>query len=228
MQTILQNSPGTQVQLNAPVQSVAFDGSTWSVTTSTGTFGPFDAVVVNAPPYASSQFLAGLSWASDIVALLNMYQWFTSRIVIHTDPAYVYWDSDFWGTYNAEVYGVECEGSAWLGPFQPKLPSGASVNIFKSWATQRPADPKQILLQRTFQHPLITNQNLTAAKALQNVQGRNGLFFAGTYTTGFDLQESAVWSGMQVANALAPTSATLASLNAALQANGLSGISYAL
>jgi hypothetical protein len=43
-----------------------------------------------------------------------------------------------------------------------------------------------------------------------------------------DLQESALYSAMQVAEALAPGSRTLASLHARLTARGRSGISYDL
>jgi len=43
-----------------------------------------------------------------------------------------------------------------------------------------------------------------------------------------DLQESALYSAMQVAAALAPGSRTLASLEARLSARGRAGISYDL
>jgi predicted NAD/FAD-binding protein len=225
LQVILSNSPGTATQLNAAVQSLAFDGSTWTVTTSAGVFGPFDAVVVNAPPHVSKGFLASLPWAADIVSILNTYRYFDSTIMIHTDPVYEFWDRDFWTAYNGEVNGGECEGSVWLGAIQPKLPNGNKVDVFKSWVNERPA-PKQILLQRTFQHPLITPAENQAIRALNGVQGYNGLYFSGQHTTGMDSQEACVWSAMQVAAQLAPSSATLASLNAALQTSGLTGISY--
>ena len=43
-----------------------------------------------------------------------------------------------------------------------------------------------------------------------------------------DLQESALYSAMKVAEALAPDSRNLASLNARLSARGRAGISYDL
>jgi hypothetical protein len=46
--------------------------------------------------------------------------------------------------------------------------------------------------------------------------------------TGTDLQESALYSAMQVAEALAPDSRTLASLKTRLSARGRAGISYDL
>jgi hypothetical protein len=67
-----------------------------------------------------------------------------------------------------------------------------------------------------------------AARALRPLQGRNGLYFSGQCATGFDSQESAVYSAMKVAESLAPRSQTLASLKTLLAARGLAGISYEL
>ncbi len=100
--------------------------------------------------------------------------------------------------------------------------------MFKSWAQRRRADPKHILLERRFKHPLISRSTIKAARALRPLQGRKGLYFSGQYTTGTDLQETALYSAMQVAGALAPASPTLASLEARLSARGRGGISYDL
>ena len=59
-------------------------------------------------------------------------------------------------------------------------------------------------------------------------QGDHGLYFSGAYTTGADLQETALYSAMKVAEAVAPTSPKLASLRARMRANGIDGISYNL
>jgi predicted NAD/FAD-binding protein len=97
--------------------------------------------------------------------------------------------------------------------------------VFKSWAQRRRADPKHVLLERRFEHPLITRSTIKATRALRP-QGRHGLYFSGTYTTGTDLQESALCSAMPVAEALAPDSPTPASLTARLSASARAGISY--
>jgi predicted NAD/FAD-binding protein len=226
LQTILSASPGVSVQLRSPVQGLSYGDGTWRLTTPAGAFGPFDAVVVNAPPQKSAGLLAPLAWAADIAAILARYQFFDTRIVIHTDPAYVFWDRDFWSAANAGVTGTECENSVWLGALLPPLPSGGTVDVFKSWVNRRKRDPKNILAEGYYEHPHITSQTLQAARDLRGVQGRNGLHFSGTYTMGMDTQESAVYAAMKVAAQIAPSSATLASLDARLQAKGLTGVSY--
>ena len=91
-------------------------------------------------------------------------------------------------------------------------------------ARRSQADP----LERRFKHPLITPRAIAAARALRPLQGRHGLYFSGAYTTGADLQETALYSAMKVAEAVAPTSPKLASLQARMRANGIEGISYDL
>jgi uncharacterized protein len=160
--------------------------------------------------------------------LLDVYEYFDSRLLIHTDAVYVHRDRGNWAAYNAGVDGLECEGSAWLGALHERLPSGGTIDVFKSWAQRRRADPTQILLERRFKHPLISRSTIQAARALRPLQGRNGLYFSGHYSAGMDLQESAVYSAMKVAESVAPGSQTLASLKARLSARGRAGISYDL
>jgi predicted NAD/FAD-binding protein len=228
LRRLLDRNPGANLHTSSPVSSISFDGSTWTLVTPSGAAGPFDAVVLNAPPLAGKALVAALPWASDVAALLDKFEYFDSRIVIHTDAAYVHRDRANWATYNAGVDGLECEGSAWLGGIHEKLPTGATIDVFKSWAQRRGADPTNILLERRFKHPLITADAIAASRALRTFQGKNGLYFSGQYTTGVDAQETALWSAMQVAKALAPASPELASFNARLAQRGRTGISYDL
>ncbi len=228
LQRMLDRSAAIRVHVSSEVQSLSYDGTAWTLQTAAGPQGPYDTIVLNAPPMFGKALLRPLAWASDIVAQLDAYEYFDSRILVHTDAAYVHKDRANWSVYNAGVDGLECEGSAWLGGIHQKLPSGAAVDVFKSWAQRRRADPTNILLERRFKHPLITAAAIRAARALGPMQGRNGLYFGGQYTTGVDAQETAVYSAMKVAEAVAPSSTTLASLKARLTQRGRTGISYDL
>ncbi len=228
LQRMLDRSPTAQVHLRTPARALSRTRGGWFLRTPTGRKGPYRFVVLNAPPRAGRELLRPLPAFADVTALLDVYRYFDSRLLVHTDPAYMHRDRRNWGAYNAGVDGLNCEGSAWLGALQERSASGASVHVFKSWAQRRPADPKHILLERRFKHPLITRSTIKAARALRPHQGRKGLYFSGHYTTGMDLQESALYSAMKVAEALAPGSRTLASLKARLSARGRAGISYDL
>jgi predicted NAD/FAD-binding protein len=228
LQRLLDRSPTVRVHLNAATQALTRTRDGWFLKTRTGQRGPYRSVVLNAPARTGRQLLRPLRDFADVTALLDVYEYFDSRLLIHTDPAYVDRDRSNWAVYNAEVDGRQCEGSVWYGALQPKLSSGTTIDVFKSWAERRRTDPKRILLERRFKHPLITRSAIQAARALRSHQGRNGLYFSGQYTTGFDSQESALYSAMKVAESLAPHSRTLASLRALLKARGLAGISYEL
>jgi predicted NAD/FAD-binding protein len=226
LQRMLNRSPRAEVHLRSPVQALSRRRGDWFVCTPTGRKGPYRFVVLNAPPHAGRELLRPLPAFADVTELLDEYRYFDSRLLVHTDPVYMPRDRQDWGAYNAGVKRRECEGSAWLGALQEQ--SGAGVRVFKSWAQRRRADPEQILLERRFKHPLIGRSTIKAARALRPHQGRRGLYFSGQYTTGMDLQESAVYSAMQVARALAPDSRKLASLEERLSARGRAGISYDL
>ena len=228
LQRMLDRSPTADVHLSTPAQALSRKRGDWFLRTPTGRKGPYRFVVLNAPPRAGRELLRPLPAFADVTALLDAYRYFDSRLLVHTDPAYMHRDRRSWAAYNAGVHGLNCEGSAWLGALQEKSASGASVHVFKSWAERRRTDPKHILLERRFKHPLITRSTIKAARALRPLQGRHGLYFSGHYTTGMDLQESALYSAMKVAEALAPGSRTLASLKTRLTARGRAGISYDL
>lgn len=228
LRRMLRRAPGIRVHRNAPVRSLAWTQAGWMVRTPGGRRGPYTHVVVNAPPRIGRELLRPLPAFREVTALLDRYRYFDSRIVVHRDPAYVHAERANWTAYNAGVDGRECEGSAWLGALNDPLPSGATVDLFKSWAARRDAEPERILFERRFQHPLITPGAIAAARALRAHQGRGGVFFSGAYTTGADLQETAVYSAMRVAEAIAPRSPRLASLRRRMRANGIPGLSYDL
>jgi len=117
----------------------------WFLQTPSGRQGPYRFVVLNAPPRAGHELLRPLPVFDDVTALLDVYRYFDSRLLVHTDPAYMQRDRRNWAAYNAGVRRRESEGSAWLGALQE-----TGVHGFKSWATRRRADPEHILLERRF------------------------------------------------------------------------------
>ena len=160
------------MRLRAPARGLERKRGRWFVRTPHGRRGPFDHVVLNAPPRVGRKLLRPLPAFAEATALLDAYRYFDSRLLIHADPAYVHADRANWAAYNAGVDGRECEGSAWLGALHEPLPTGGTVDVFKSWATRRDADSSAILLERRFKHPLIGRGSLRAARRLRRLQGR--------------------------------------------------------
>jgi predicted NAD/FAD-binding protein len=228
LQRMLNRSHATRVHRSTAVHALKRGRGGWLLETPSGTCGPYRHVVMNAPPHVGRKLMRTVPGFGHLAELLSAYEYFDSRILIHADPVYVQPNRRNWEVYNAGVSGRQCEGSVWYGALLRKLPSGQSIDVFKSWAERRHAEPRQILLERRFKHPRITREAIQAARSLGPLQGRNGLHFSGVYTTGFDSQESAIYSAMKVAETLAPRSQTLAALKARLAARGLASISYDL
>jgi predicted NAD/FAD-binding protein len=223
LQRLLDRAAGARVHLHAPVRGLQRMRDGWFLQTPDGRRGPYRYLLLNAPPRVGRRLLQPVRGFGDACELLDAYRYFDSRVIVHTDPVYMPRDRADWTAYDAEIDGRECEGSAWLAAL-----IGEPVEVFKSWGQRRRTEPPHILVQRRFKHPLITRPAIEAARALAPLQGRGGLYFSGQYTTGMDLQESAVWSAMQVAQALAPHSRTLQALQARLALTGRAGVSYDL
>jgi predicted NAD/FAD-binding protein len=228
LQNMLDRVPVARVHRNAPVRALTRTKAGWMVRTPAGRSGPFKHIIMNAPPRIGRALLRPLPAFAAVTALLSTYTYFDSRLLIHSDPVYMYRNRTDWTAYNAGADGRECEGSAWIGALHDPLPGGAPVDLFKSWAQRRRADPKHIILERRFQHPLIDPHMIAAARALRAHQGRGGLWFSGAYTTGADLQETALYSAMKVAEQVAPASGNLTALRARARAKGLARLSYDL
>ena len=158
LQRMLNRSPTVGVHLCAPARALSRTRGDWFLQTPAGRKGPYRFVVLNAPPRVGRELLRPLPAFADVTELLDEYRYFDSRLLVHTDPAYVHRDRRNWAAYNAGVDGRECEGSAWLGALQEKSASGARVHVFKSWATapaRRPgARPLGAAVPAPVDHPL--------------------------------------------------------------------------
>ncbi len=211
LDTMLASCRHVKTHTSCGVEELQQIGDQWMLRTEKGEFGPYDQVIINAQPQFSKHWLCSLSWAGELRAILDQYEYFDARIVIHTDPVFMHKDRRNWAVYNGGITGEDCEGSAWVGGIHEEI-GGKKIQAFKSWAMRRDIEPEQVLAERRFSHPLITPKVIRAAKRLAAWQGVNGLWFAGQQTTGMDLQEAALFSASQVADQLSPESRNLARL----------------
>ena len=129
LERLLDRAPSAHVHLNAAVLALTYRRSGWCVRTGSREYGSYGHVVLNLPPRASRQLLRKVPALAQVTTLLDKYEYFDSRLLIHTDPAYVQHDRSNWAAYNAGVTGPECEGSVWLGALHHTLPSGARRRV---------------------------------------------------------------------------------------------------
>jgi predicted NAD/FAD-binding protein len=203
---LFEQCSNTTIHVRTPISRVEKVEKAWFVHSRDARWGPFDAVVVNAPPWESKKLLSGLPWAEGLVGVLDGYEHLSHKLTIHADPTYVHGDRRNWVLANV---GVETgnELSIWLG-----AGFGKTLDVWKSWTTYRRQAPREVLFERTFQHSIKTPAMMDAARRLRSFQGTEGLFFAGHFTSGIDLQESALCSAMDVTRSLSPSSPRLMAL----------------
>jgi len=212
------------IHTDAAVSKLEEVDGLWFIETPSERHGPYEKVVVNAPPHASRKFMSTLP--SELLDLLGKHEYYSARTVIHRDPIYMPADQNYWCSHNAAVDGDSCEGSVWLGSARKNAKTGKPIQLFKSWASKRELQPKDILAERTFLHPLLSPATMRATKELRNWQGFKGLSFTGHYMTLTDLQETALYSGVAVAKILNPASQRLQSLQQRLAKAGHADVSY--
>jgi predicted NAD/FAD-binding protein len=229
----------TAIHVRTPILRVEKVEEEWFVYSRDARWGPFDAVVVNAPPWESKRLLARLPWAEGLVAVLDDYEHLSHKLTIHADPTYVHRDRRNWVLANVGVEtgsmgreprgpgrGPEPDGrnelSIWLGAGFGQT-NGKTLDVFKSWTTYRRQAPKEVLFERTFQHSIKTPAMMDASRRLRSWQGTEGLWFAGHFTSGIDLQESALCSAMDVVRSLCSSTPRLVALTSqrALRVRGI-------
>lgn len=213
------------INLQSPVEQLISDGKNWFVISQNRSYGPFDDVIVTAPAEKTKDIFQSIPWAQDITESLSKFTYFDAKIAIHKDPVYMHQDKSYWSAYNAKKNLDSCEGSVWYGQYRNGA-SGEPLALFKSWALNRRNQPKKLITERSFRHPLITPSVVEATRKLLSWQGTNGLWFAGQYTTGVDLQETAFYSALRVARKLCQDSKRLNDFSRFIKAKNLDHISY--
>ncbi len=211
LQRLLAESRVRRVRRNSLVTSLGYGRDGWRVATPNGTKGGYRYLVMNAPR-TSRGLLKRLPHFAKVAAVLREYRYFSSRLLVHRDPAYVL-DPPAGPPTTPGSPGASArkrlDGSA-----DRPAALGHADRPLQSWAQRRSADPRRIVFQREFKHPLITPEASPPPTKLQRWQGRHGLYFSGAFTTGSDLQETAL---MKVAEEIAPGSRNLRSLRSACE-----------
>jgi predicted NAD/FAD-binding protein len=191
------------------VTSVQPTGNGYQIQGVGGMAEDVDVVVFANPPFRARPLLPDIPELSDAVAVLERFEYFTAEISIHRDPVYMPRKRAFWSAYNADIEGGHCEGSIWYGALRPAPPGGRPLKLFKSWATARTRAPRAEVFRQAYRHPLITPAFIGAGRCLADLQGRAGVWFAGSYTGEVDSQETALTSAMAVVRNLDPQAPNL-------------------
>ena len=134
LQRMLDRVPAVRVHRNAPVRALTRSRDGWTLRTPAGRKGPYRYVVMNAPPHVGRELLRPLPAFSDVTALLDRVPVLRLAPADPQGPGLRVRGPGVLDRLQRGVDGRECEGSAWIGALHDPLPSGATVDVFKSWA----------------------------------------------------------------------------------------------
>ena len=115
-----------------------------------------------------------------------------------------------WSVVNFRYDGHYCENTVWK-PWRGKQ------DVFRSWVTYRESLPDPLYATVVFDHPWADRPYFETQAYIQQNNGNHNIWLAGLHTHDEDSHESAVCSGVEVAQNLAPTSKRLQTLMQATQ-----------
>lgn len=145
-----------------------------------------DFIIFACPPHASSEIISKLPGSIPLVKNLEQFNYFQSKIALHRDPIYMHQRKKYWSIYNTRIENGYCGASICYSRLLR-----TRENFFKSWVTGRHQPPRVAVYEREFLHPKIDLDFVRAQRSLEQHQGNERIWFAGSYTRDVDSQDTA-------------------------------------
>ncbi len=186
IEQILGQMGRVRLRLGDPVRSVTRRGG-GVVVESEGETRRYDAAVVTVPIWQAGAILGGV--VAEAAALVPFTE---AELVVHRDgsPLRRHPRSD------SEVSVRTFAGAAQLATAAGQL-SGREV--FRSWVTHDPHPPAEVLARARYRHPIPVPAAWRAQQLVRQIDGRDRIHLAGSWTRDVDSHESAVVSAVEVA-----------------------------
>lgn len=196
---IVEQLKQTQVRTRTRIRALRRSPDGFTLLEADGASQPFDAVVLALPAYEAAKLCDGEAALGAVQEVLNRFPFHATKVAIHADASFMPAERRQWSTCNYLDLGHAGAITIWIGRTR-------GIDLFKTWITHSPAVPRDVYLQKDFYHPTMTPRYYQAQKELAAQQGRDNLWFVGSYTQSIDSQESGLVSGLEVGRRLAPDS----------------------
>lgn len=169
----------------------------WLVRDGAGRSHEFDHVVLATGSRDARQLLRVWDGGGDEVRrVVDRFEHYTVRVATHSDPSFMPPRRDQWQVANVTADGPYARLTTWVD-------SLGGAEIFASYLGER--EPSRCHHVSTFHLPLFTPEHYRALDALAEIQGRDGLWFAGDWTHDIGAHEDSVRSAVAVARGIDPT-----------------------
>lgn len=179
------------VKLNANIQKVYRDAEGVEIVYADGSYSRFDAVVIATHADQALDLLADPSETER--ELLGCWHYAASHAILHTDESVMPPLRKVWSSWNfRRIEGMHTcltYHMNRLQGLQTKQPYFVSLNL--------PREPKGIIGEFDYTHPMYTREALASRERLKNLNGSNCTWFAGSYF-GNGFHEDALRSAVDV------------------------------
>ena len=190
---------GPRVMVNRPVAEVDQHAARPILRFEDGTTETFDQVIIATHGPVARRLL--VSPHADQAEILGAFRTSSNRAVLHSDPALMPKRRRVWSSWNFLANGDAGRPAPvtyWMNRLQG-LPNNRP--LFVSLNPTR--DPRPELTHGTFSydHPLFDAASFDAQEAMDGIQGRGGVWYAGAWL-GYGFHEDGLRAGLRVAEAL--------------------------
>jgi len=190
---------------NTEVKSVERQEGQWLVRDADGLTHSLDQLIVATGARDAQKLLRETAGIEDRRRTLDRFEYYSVRLATHGDPSFMPSRRENWRVGNI-VWdgGTQSKLNVWVG-------RQYGTDVFTSYLGDR--EPRNCEHVSTFHLPLITVEHYRAQDSLWSEQGRDGLWFAGDWTTDIGCHEDAVVSAIKICTALDAKNPRIESLN---------------
>jgi len=200
----------TEVRLNARVTQVTKENGHYLVSAQDGSMREYDQVIFATDANVTTKLISTMPATVALATVLGKVKYYDTKIAIHGDKRFMPKNPADWRVVNIRYDGKHTSTTMYKA-WKSKTP------IFKSWVTydvRAPGDkgsamPENLYALITYKHPVTDVNYLAAQAAVKEIQGDDGLWYAGMWTVGSDSHESTINSAINIATRLAPNSERL-------------------
>ena len=199
--TRLKRGISGRIALGDPVTWVEGKPGSAKVTTRSGNIENFDCVLVAC--HADEALKITASADDETRKLLGAFRYQPNLACLHTDASFMPKRKAVWSSWNYLGSRREREGAMppdvtltyWMNKLQPLATKN---NYFVTLNPDRAIAQSEIAGSYAYSHPIFDTQALNAQKTLWSIQGRNRVWYAGSYF-GYGFHEDGLEAGLAAA-----------------------------
>lgn len=196
---VLATLPPGSIRLGDVVRSVRpVPGNAIEVATAGGTNARFDAAVIATHADEALRLLHAATSAQR--RALETFRYTTNRVVLHTDTSTLPGLRDARASWNVSTAGCQGEDRALSMTYDlSRLQSIPGPERFLvSVNPRKDLDPRRVVSEHAYSHPSYGPETLAAQRRVADIQGLDGVYFAGAHL-GYGFHEDGHRSGASVA-----------------------------